>query len=54
MTKSEQIVESIGSELKSDPPKVLANTARKFGPERAKKQRIAILLSKSRKRGAKV
>ena len=53
-TKTEETLESVGKELKNNPPKILAKTEAKFGPERAKKQRIAILLSKSRKRGAKV
>lgn len=54
MNKSRAIVESVGHELKENPPKQLARTARKFGHERAAKQRVAILLSKSRKAGARI
>ncbi len=53
-TKTAEVLESVGSELKNNPPKILAKTAAKFGTDRAKKQRVAILLSKARKRGAKV
>lgn len=51
--KSRAIVESVGHELKVDPPKVLAKTREKSGAKQAEKQRVAIMLSKSRKRGAK-
>jgi len=54
MSKSRGILDSVGQELKSNPPSVLAKTKAKFGPQRAEKQRVAILLSKSRKLGAKV
>jgi hypothetical protein len=53
MTRSRRIVASVGHELKHNPPRILKKTARKFGRKRAEKQRVAILLSKSRKRGAK-
>jgi len=52
MTKTESTLERIGHELKVNPPKVLAKTAKKFGKKKAGKQRIAILLSKARKTGA--
>jgi hypothetical protein len=48
------ILESVGHEIKSNPPKILAHTARKFGRADAKKQRVAILLSKARKAGASI
>lgn len=48
------ILESVGHELKVNPPKQLARTARKFGSADAAKQRTAILLSKARKAGASV
>jgi len=48
------IIERAGHEMKMNPPKILAHTAAKFGVKRAEKQRVAILLSKSRKRGAKI
>ncbi len=53
-TTSQGILESVGSEIKSNPPKILSKTAAKFGPQRAEKQRVAILLSKARKAGASV
>lgn len=51
---SRSILESVGHELKTNPPKQLAKTARKFGAADAAKQRTAILLSKARKAGASV
>lgn len=41
-------LQKAGQELKEDPPKVLANTRRKYGPKAADRQRVAILLSKAR------
>jgi hypothetical protein len=52
--KSSAIIDSVGKELKSNPPGILAKTAAKYGAADAKKQRVAILLSKSRKLGAKI
>lgn len=52
--KSANILESVGKELKENPPGILAKTRRKSGPAMAEKQRVAILLSKARKAGAKV
>lgn len=54
MAKDRDVLESVGHELKENPPKVLAKTARRKGMHQAEKQRRAILLSKARKRGAKV
>lgn len=54
MTNSKAILESVGREIKDNPPRVLGSTARKYGKQRANKQRIAILLNKSRARGAKI
>lgn len=51
--KDRDKLESIGHELKTNPPRILAQTRRKYGAERAEKQRKAILLSKARKRGVK-
>jgi len=45
------ILESIGHELKENPPKILKKTARKKGKKQAEKQRVAILLSKAQKAG---
>ena len=53
-SKSAGILNSVGRELKENPPKILASTRRKFGPARALKQKRAILLSKARRLGAAV
>lgn len=53
MAKS-SVLEAVGHEMKVNPPKILAHTARKFGRADAKKQRVAILLSKARKAGATI
>lgn len=47
-------LEAIGKELKVNPPAVLNSTKRKFGAQRAEKQRKAILLSKGREAGVKI
>ena len=54
MADNRGILESVGHELKENPPKVLKSTKRKFGSKVAGKQRIAILLSKARKMGANI
>lgn len=48
------IIQSVGHELKANPPKILAKTRRKKGAKAANRQRTAILLSKARDRGANV
>lgn len=48
------ILQGVGEELKSNPPKILAKTRRSKGPAQANRQRVAILLSKARKAGAHV
>lgn len=53
-SKTKRILSSVGKELKKNPPKILAKTRRKKGVKAAKKQRVAILLSKARKRGARI
>lgn len=53
-TKSRDILDTIGKELRDNPPGVLAKTRRKKGPAASEKQRVAILLNKSRKAGAKI
>jgi hypothetical protein len=53
-TKTNRITESVGKELKENPPAILASTRRKFGVARAESQRRAILLSKARARGAHI
>ena len=54
LSKSNQILATVGNEMKERPPKILASTEAKFGPKRAEKQRVAILLNKSRKMGARL
>jgi hypothetical protein len=53
-TKASVIIERMGHELKTNPPKILAHTAAKFGAADAERQRKAILLSKARKAGAHI
>ena len=50
--KSRAVLRSVGHELKANPPRVLAKTRRKKGKKAAESQRVAILLSKARRRGA--
>lgn len=52
--KTQRILHRVGTELKERPPSVLAKTRRKAGAARAEKQRVAILLSKARRRGARI
>lgn len=54
MADSDNILDSIGKEMKSNPPSIIEKTRRKYGSARAEKQRKAILLSKARNAGAKV
>lgn len=42
-------IRAAGEEMKSNPPAILAHTRAKFGAERARRQRIAILLAKARR-----
>lgn len=52
--KSRRITEMAMSEVFHNTPKAVKRTARKFGKARAEKQRVAIGLSKARKRGAHI
>lgn len=52
--KTKKILQSVGKELKNNPPRVLAKTKKKSGAKQAGKQRVAILLSKARAQGANV
>ena len=52
--RSAKLLTGIGHELKTNPPKVLAETRKKKGPAQAEKQRVAILLSKARAMGMPV
>ena len=53
-TKTQIALQSAGSEMKENPPKILASTKSKFGAARAEKQRKAILLAKARAGGARI
>ena len=53
-TRAASILSSIGHELKTNPPAILAQTGRKSGKKRAAKQRTAILLSKAKAAGADI
>lgn len=54
MKNTKTILKSVGKELKQNPPSILAKTAKKKGKTQANKQRVAILLSKARKAGARI
>ncbi len=54
LAKTRRILKNVGHELKANPPKVLAVTRRKKGAAVAKRQKTVILLSKARKRGARI
>lgn len=41
-------------EVNENVPKAVQSTAKKYGAERARKQSVAIALSKARRRGAKL
>ncbi len=53
MAGNSEIIESVGKELKENEPSIVSRTREKYGPQRSRKQKIAIMLSKSRKLGAK-
>ena len=52
--KRKSILEEVGHELKVNEPRVVSLTRKKFGADRALKQKRAILLSKDRHMGAKI
>ena len=52
--KTKRVLRMVGKELQRNPPAVLAKTRAKKGPAAAERRRRAILLSKARKRGARV
>lgn len=54
MGRSAQILEDVGRELKENPPKVVEEQRRKEGNAKAERVRRAILLDKSRRRGARI
>jgi len=51
---SRRVLANVGHELKENPPAVLEKTRRKKGKAAAGRQRIAILLNKARRRGARI
>jgi hypothetical protein len=53
-SNSNPAINAAFSEVSANPPKVLSNTYKKFGPQRAQKQKIAIALSKARRSGARI
>ncbi len=53
-TRAARILASVGEELKNNPPSILGRTRRKSGVKAAEKQRVAILLNKARRRGARI
>jgi len=53
-SKTKDVLEDVGKELKQNEPAVVTSTRRKFGPVRAEKQREAIMFSKAKKLGASV
>jgi hypothetical protein len=52
--KTKAILKETFGEVFGDEPKIVGKTRRKFGEARAKKQKVAIALSKARKRGARI
>lgn len=53
-TKTQKKVKAAFSEIKKNPPAILAKTRAKKGAAQAEKQRVAIGLSKARAAGANV
>lgn len=53
-SETQKKVKAAFSEVKKNPPKVLAKTKKKSGTAQANKQRVAIALSKARQAGANV
>ena len=53
-TRAARILARVGKELKDNPPSILKKTRRKSGVKAAETQRVAILLSKARRRGARI
>ena len=54
MRNSKSKVQAAFHEVYENEPSAVASTRKKFGGERARKQKVAIALSKARKAGAKV
>jgi len=54
MDRKARLLSGIGKELKKNPPAILEKTRKKKGAKAANKQRVAILLSKARAKGADI
>lgn len=52
--RNQAILRQKFSEVFHNPPEITKSTARKFGPERARKQKVAIAMSKARRAGAHI
>jgi len=52
--KTARKVHAAFSEVKKNPPAILAKTRKKEGPAQARRQEIAISLSKARSAGARI
>lgn len=53
-TKTKKIVKRAFHEVYEKTPKAVMNTIAKSGAEQGRKQRVAIALSKARKKGARI
>lgn len=53
-SKSAKLIQAAGKEIKNNPPSILAKTAKKSGSAQAKRQKVAIMLSKARANGADI
>lgn len=52
--RTDRIISDTASELKRNPPRILEKTRAKSGQAAAQAQRTAIILSKSRAKGARI
>ncbi len=53
-TRTARILSEVGSELKENPPAILAKTKRKDGEAAAERQRRVMMFSKARREGARI
>lgn len=53
-SRKKRLIAAAGKEVKNNPPKILAKTAKKKGKKVASKQQVAIILNKARAAGAKI
>ena len=52
--KRDSSILAVAEEMEMRPPHILEQTRRKKGKSAAEKQRVAIMLSKARRRGARI